>query len=48
MAAVTGLFAGASMATKKRMRMIAGLIAGEVVGIMAIVLVSMRSLDSLE
>ena len=48
MAAVTGLFAGASMATKKRMRMIAGLIAGEVVGIMAIVLVSMRSIDSLE
>jgi hypothetical protein len=48
MSTVTGLIAGARMATKEGMRMIAGLTVGEVVGIMAIVLVSMRPLDSLE
>lgn len=48
MSAVVGVFAGARMASGEGRRMIAGLIAGEIVGIMAIVLVSMRPLDSLE
>lgn len=48
MSTVTGLVAGAGMATKEGIRMIGALIVGEVVGIMATVLVSVRPLDSLE